>query len=85
MSMGFWSQAKEHRDAVESLHETTWWQELMHDPHFEQQLQRTYEVRLKMSSADYIRKLIHSEGERRAFMEAVRQPTPEHLANLDQD
>ncbi|ARU62860.1 hypothetical protein CBW65_19165 [Tumebacillus avium] len=85
MGMGFWSEAKQHREATEHLHETPWWQELMNDPHFESSFQRNYYVRLKLSSADYIHKLMNSETERRAFIEEVLHPDPEHLANPDQD
>ncbi|TCP59219.1 hypothetical protein EV586_101435 [Tumebacillus sp. BK434] len=85
MGMGFWSEAKEHREATEHLHDTAWWQGLMNDPHFANSFQRNYDVRLKLSSTAYIRKLMNSEMERRAFIEEVLHPNPEHLANPDQD
>ncbi|ASS75337.1 hypothetical protein CIG75_10270 [Tumebacillus algifaecis] len=85
MGMGFWYEAREHRDAAEDLYETTWWQELMNDPHFKNLYERNYNVRLNMSSADYIRKLINSETERRTFVEAVLHPPLGRHATPDQE
>lgn len=85
MNMDFYTDAFEHRKLSQELQETPWWQALAADNAFKTALQRNYHMRVKMSDTSYLKQLLRSESERRAFLYDVQHPAPEHLAARDDD
>lgn len=85
MNMDFFTDAYEHRQLSQELHDTPWWRALAADSRFESALQRNYHMRVKLSDTSYIKQLLRSESARRMFVENVYHPALEHLASLDDE
>lgn len=84
MYMDFDQGALDHRKLSEELHQTPWWNTLMHQKGFQDALQRNTHMRLRLGDASYLKKLLRSEAQRQAFLHQVYHPTPDHLAFLDE-